>query len=146
MSENALGIVHVELEIRIAAPPERVWRALVDEIGDWWHKDFYAGSAPVGFLLEPHLGGRMYEDWGAGAGAVWYFVTEVDPPRSLGLSGQMPAAFGGPATSLVRIVLASDGDGTLFQLTDSEFRKVTEKTRASLDEGWRTLFEELKKH
>jgi DNA-binding transcriptional ArsR family regulator/uncharacterized protein YndB with AHSA1/START domain len=142
--DAGIGVAHVELEIRIAARPERVWQALVEETGRWWHKDFYAGSSPQGFILEPELGGRMYEDWGDGAGAIWYLVTEIDPPRTLGLSGHMPAAFGGPATSLVRIALQSDGDGTLFQLTDSEFRKVTDKTHASLADGWRQLFNELK--
>jgi DNA-binding transcriptional ArsR family regulator len=146
MAEDGFGVVHVEMELRIEARPERVWQVLVEETGRWWHKDFYAGANPQGFILEPRLGGRMYEDWGSGSGAIWYLVTEIDPPRSLGLSGHMPAAFGGPATSLVRIVLEEEGGGTLFQLADSEFRKVTEKARASLEEGWRTLFGELKKY
>jgi DNA-binding transcriptional ArsR family regulator len=146
MSDDGIGVVHVELEIRIEARPERVWQALVEEIGRWWHKDFYAGSAPKAFVLEPRLGGRMYEDWGNGAGAIWYLVTEIDPPRSLGLSGHMPAAFGGPATSLLRLVLQAEGDGTVLQLTDSELRKVTEKSRASLEDGWRALFGELKSY
>ena len=146
MSDDGIGVVHVELEVRISARPERVWRALVEETGRWWHKDFYAGSASKGFILEPRLGGRMYEDWGNGAGAIWYLVTEIDPPRSLGLSGHMPAAFGGPATSLLRLVLRPEGDDTILQLTDSELRKVTEKAKASLEGGWRTLFGELKKH
>jgi DNA-binding transcriptional ArsR family regulator/uncharacterized protein YndB with AHSA1/START domain len=146
MSDDGIGVVHVELEIRIAARPERVWQALVEEIGRWWHKDFYAGASPKAFVLEPRLGGRMYEDWGNGAGAIWYLVTEIDPPRSLGLSGHMPAAFGGPATSLLRLVLQPEGEGTVLQLTDSELRKVTEKSRASLEDGWSALFGELKSY
>jgi DNA-binding transcriptional ArsR family regulator len=141
MTNDAIGVVHVELEIRIAAPPERVWQALTAEIGRWWPQDFYAGANAKDFILEARLGGRMYEDWGIEAGALWYLVTEIDPPRSLGLSGHMPAAFGGPATSLVRIVLQPDGEATLFQLADSEFRRPTETSRASLEEGWRALFE-----
>lgn len=140
-----VGTVHVEVEIEIAAPPERVWKALVEETGRWWHKDFYAGQNPRGFILEPRLGGRMYEDWGDGAGAVWYTVTEIDPPRSLGLFGTIGTEFGGPATSILRIVLEPSGAGTRFRLSDAEFRRVTEKTRGVLDEGWRTLFGELKR-
>jgi DNA-binding transcriptional ArsR family regulator len=107
-------------------------------------RDFYAGQNARDFLLEPHLGGRMYEDWGNGGGAIWYVVTEIDPPRSLGLSGQMPAAFGGPATFLLRLVLRPEGEETVLELTDSEFRRPTrptEKALASLEEGWRALFE-----
>lgn len=141
MAGGPLGIVQVELEIRIEAPPERVWQALVAEIGRWWPTDFYAGPAKD-FRLEPHLGGRMYEDWGNGAGATWYQVTEIQPGRSLGLSGTMPAAFGGPALSLLRLVLRPEGGATVLELTDSEFRKPTEKAHASLAEGWRQLFEQ----
>jgi len=141
MADDGIGVVQVELEIRIAARSERVWQALVEEIGRWWPRDFYAGPDPRGFLLEPRLGGRMYEDWGNGAGAIWYLVTEIDPPRALGLTGQMPAAFGGPATSLLRLVLRPEGESTVLELTDSEFRRPTEKAHASLEEGWRELFE-----
>lgn len=138
---GTLGIVQVELEIRIDAPAERVWQALVEEIGRWWPQDFYAGPAKS-FVLEPHLGGKMYEDWGNGAGATWYTVVEIQPGRSLGLSGTMPAAFGGPALSLLRLVLRPEGEATVLELTDSELRRPTEKAHASLDEGWRLLFEQ----
>ena len=140
MAGAPLGIVQVELEIRIEASAQRVWQALVEEISRWWPQDFYAGPAR-GFRLEPHLGGRMYEDWGNDAGATWYTVTEIQPGKSLGLSGTMPAAFGGPALSLLRLVLRPEGDATVLELTDSELRQPTEKTQASLDEGWRQLFE-----
>jgi uncharacterized protein YndB with AHSA1/START domain len=140
MAGEGIGVVQVELEIRIEARPERVWQALVEEIGRWWPKDFYAGPAR-GFVLEPKLGGRMYEDWGNGAGAIWYQVTEIQPPKSLGLTGQMPAAFGGPAVTLLRLVLRPDGEATVLELTDSELRKPTDGCGASLEEGWRALFE-----
>jgi uncharacterized protein YndB with AHSA1/START domain len=144
MAENRLGIVQVKLEIRVEAPPARVWQALVDETGRWWPRDFYAGPGKD-FILETRLGGRMYEDWGNGAGATWYTVTEIDPGKSLGFSGTMPAAFGGPAISLLRLVLRPEGpngETTVLELTDSEFRLATEKAQASLDEGWRLLFEQ----
>src|SRR6185295_18447657 len=139
MADEEIGVVHIELEIRIAARPERVWQALTGEMGRWWPRDFYAGPEAKNFILEAHLGGRMYEDWGIGAGAIWYIVTEIDPPRSLGLSGHMPAAFGGPATSLLRITLTADGGSTVLRLADSEFRRPTAEARASLEEGWRAL-------
>jgi len=146
MAGDGLGIVQVELEIRIEAPAARVWEALVEETGRWWPRDFYAGPGKD-FRLEPRLGGRMYEDWGNGAGATWYTVTEIEPGRSLGLSGTMPAAFGGPALSLLRLVLRPEGEATVLELTDSEFRRPTDKAHASLEEGWRLLFEQaLKQH
>jgi DNA-binding transcriptional ArsR family regulator/uncharacterized protein YndB with AHSA1/START domain len=148
MSQSELGLVRVEQEIAIAARPERVWQALVEEIGHWWPKDFYAGADAENFILEPRLGGRMYEDWGNGAGAVWYTVTEIAPPRSLGLAGHYPPVFGGPSTSILRleVVAGEAGEGAVLRLSDSEFRPVTENTFQSLDEGWRTIFNHLKEY
>ena len=145
MSKGELGLAQVELEIEIAAPPERVWQALVEETGNWWPKDFYAGADAKNFILEPHLGGRMYEDWGGGSGATWYTVIEINPVRSLGLAGHYPPVFGGPSTSILRLELAASGTGTTLSLSDSEFRPVTEKTHGVLEEGWRELFEKALK-
>ncbi len=146
MSKGELGLVTVEQEIAIAAAPERVWQALVEETGRWWPKDFYAGANARDFILEPRLGGRMYEDWGNGAGATWYTVIEIAPPRSLGLAGHYPPIFGGPSTSILRLEVVPAEGGAVLRLSDSEFRPVTENTSSSLDEGWRTLFGALKEY
>ena len=60
------GIARVELEIPIAAPPERVWRGMVEEIGAWWRPDFHV-TAGGRMTLEPRAGGRMYESGPGGA-------------------------------------------------------------------------------
>jgi len=146
MSTTPLGLVRVEQEIAIAAAPERVWQALVEETGRWWPKDFYAGASAKNFIVEPRLGGRMYEDWGNGTGATWYTVTEVAPPRSLGLAGHYPPVFGGPSTSILRLELVPSEAGTVLQISASEFRAVSDNTFTSLDEGWRTLFGCLKEY
>ena len=60
------------MEIPINAPRARVWKALVEETTFWWPASFYTGPKARGLHIEPKLGGRMYEDWGKGAGVVWY--------------------------------------------------------------------------
>ena len=47
----------------------------------------------------------------------------------------------GTRDSLLRLVLRPEGEETVLELTDSEFRRPTEKAHASLEEGWRELFE-----
>jgi uncharacterized protein YndB with AHSA1/START domain len=71
----------IELEIPIEAPIERVWKALVAETAKWWRRDFYTSNEAKRFVIEPVLGGRMYEDWGDGAGVVWATVNAVKAPR-----------------------------------------------------------------
>jgi uncharacterized protein YndB with AHSA1/START domain len=130
---------HVDVEVVIARPPAAVWRCLTEEIGSWWLEGFYAGSDPKGFHLEARLGGQMYEDWKDGGGLVWYTVMGVDPAKSLLLSGQITEDFGGPASTMVRIVLEPDGDATRVRLTDDLCGRVTEDSARLIEGGWRAL-------
>lgn len=130
----------VEMEVEMAAPPDRVWRALVEEMGIWWPRSFYAGKDTKAFVLEPRVGGRVYEDWGDGAGLLWFTVVSLDPPRALELAGHLFPAYGGPATSLVRIELSEGRGKTLLRLTDAIHGHLAADTDAKLDAGWKELF------
>jgi uncharacterized protein YndB with AHSA1/START domain len=138
---SRVGVVQVEIEVSIQAPRERVWRALVEETGQWWPKDFYVGRAPKGFILEARPGGRVYEDWGHEAGALWYTVLVVEPPTTLEMAGHLTPAFGGPATTTVRLSLESQGDRTVVKVADALFGRVDENTVPRLKEGWRALID-----
>jgi uncharacterized protein YndB with AHSA1/START domain len=136
---SRVGVVQVEVEVSIEAPRERVWRALVEETGQWWPKDFYVGASPKGFVLEARPGGRVYEDWGGEAGALWYTVLVVEPPAALEMAGHLTPAFGGPATTTVRLSLKAEGARTVVQVADALFGRVDENTVPRLKEGWRAL-------
>jgi uncharacterized protein YndB with AHSA1/START domain len=136
---SGVGIARVEVEVTVGAPRERVWRALVEEAGQWWPRDFYVGREPKGFIIEARPGGRVYEDWGNHSGALWYTVLVVEPPAVLELTGHLTPAFGGPAVTTARITLKEDGDKTVVRVEDATFGRVDEHTVPRLREGWRTL-------
>jgi uncharacterized protein YndB with AHSA1/START domain len=129
------------LEVRIAARPERVWRALVEEASSWWHRDFYTGANPRGFHFEPVLGGRMWEDWGDGQGLVWGTVIGVRHNEFLQVSGLIDASFGGPAGSISTWRLAADAAGTTLRFEGTTWGAAGDATQRSLDVGWKFLIE-----
>lgn len=134
-----------ELEIPIEAPPEQVWKALVEEASFWWREDFYATPAPHRFVIEPVLGGRVYEDAGEGNGVLWYTVQGIMQGQFINLSGFFFPPFGGPVTELLRLVLEPDGNGgTLFRVQDALVGAAS--AAADVQKGWTMLFAELKKH
>ena len=52
----------VESSITIAAAPERVWKAWVEDMNQWWTKPYYNDHARVtGLQMEPGLGGRYIQ-------------------------------------------------------------------------------------
>ena len=141
LESTTFGVVSVTLEVSIDAPPERVWKALVEETRWWWQKDCYTGSNPRAFIIEPELGGRMYEDWGDGQGLVWANVVGLRTNAELRLAGRLFPEFGGPASNATRITLAERDGATLLTLVDTTYGAVDEANGATLEEGWRFLFE-----
>src|SRR3712207_2686141 len=103
---KGIGSVEAKVEITMHAPQERVWQALVNETAHWWPKSFLTSERTKRFVIEPKLGGRVFEDYGGAEGATWYTVVGVDSPNSLALVGHMGPPFGGPLATLLRIALS----------------------------------------
>ena len=130
------GLERVELEIEIAAEPATVWRALTTETTFWWPRAFYTGPAK-GFHMEPRIGGKVFEDWGDGAGVVWYEIFALNPGVSLDLHGQMAVPYG-PAVTLLHLELVAEGGGTRLKVSDSTIG-VTGDPKEKLS-GWEQVF------
>jgi uncharacterized protein YndB with AHSA1/START domain len=137
-------VTRLELEVRIDAKRARVWESLTSEIAGWWRTDFCVGGERAKMTVEPHVGGRMFEDWGGGAGAMWGTNLVYDPGKRLEVVGCLTPDFGGPATSIVQYALEEDGKATILKLRHSVFGRADEETGASLGSGWKMLFDALK--
>lgn len=134
----------VRFSIELAASGDRAWQALIKEIALWWPKDFHAAGSKSRIILEPRLGGRLYEDAGSGNGLVWYQVIAVEAPRSILLSGFIAPPFGGPATSLLRLSLQENGaQSTSLEVHDALFGHVA---GCDAESGWRAVFGGLAGH
>lgn len=128
------------LSLEIAKPHTVVWKAFTSEVHSWWPKDFYATESPHRMVFEMKPGGRLYEDAGNGNGLVWYHVIALDAPNAITLSGFIAPPFGGPATSLLRIVFSAKGkSATVMEVADFTFGCLGDLK--STEEGWRLLFE-----
>ena len=135
------GIVTLDMEIPIDAPRREVWRMLTEEVHRWWPRDFYASANPKGMKFDATLGGKLYEEATDGGGVVWYNVIAVTPGTSVDLAGHLTTAFGGPAQTLLRLALREEGKRTVLELSDAVVGNVGDRTEATLEKGWRALFE-----
>jgi len=134
-----MNIIEHTLEIEIAAPPARVWKALTEQASSWWHPGFFSREGVLAFIIEPHVGGRAYEDWGDGQGLLWYTVVGIAKNELLQLMGDLDAKFGGPARLHTLFRLRAEGNGTVLRLEECAFGKVDEKVKGNLASGWKTL-------
>jgi uncharacterized protein YndB with AHSA1/START domain len=139
-SKTSITAATHRLTLEIAKPHAAVWQAFTDEIHSWWPKDFFATETPQRMVFEVKPGGRLYEDAGDGNGLVWYHVIALDAPHSISLAGFVAPPFGGPATSLLRVMFSAQGkSATVMEVTDSTFGCLGDL--ATTAEGWRQLFE-----
>jgi uncharacterized protein YndB with AHSA1/START domain/DNA-binding transcriptional ArsR family regulator len=135
----------ITLEVDIAAPPARVFRALVGEIGRWWKTHFFDPKLATGMRLEPWPGGRMYEAWrGKDEGAFWGVVSEIEAPRRLELRGTM--GLPGGVQGLVGIDLAAKKGGTRLALRHDAIGDIEADAGEMYAGGWSDLLDYLRAH
>lgn len=141
-SPTDFRVAAVELEVRIDAPPQRVWDALVNRTTNWWRKDFFTNPKTQAFRIEPRPGGRMYEDWGEDNGLVWATVLAVEAPHMIQFLGILTAQYGGPAHTVFQFSVESLGDGSVVKISDTIFGNIAEVQGSKMQEGWLLLFEQ----
>lgn len=133
------GTLDVANEVTIAAPREKVFDAVL-KIGQWWPHRFKDGSSVV---LEPHVGGRFYEDWGGDSGALYGIVTRLERPSLVVVTG--PMGMGGPVVGVWSFALAEDGaDRTVLSGTHRAFGDISDETRQGYTEGWGEVYGALR--
>jgi uncharacterized protein YndB with AHSA1/START domain len=140
MKETIAG--SIELKFEIEASSKRIFAALTEEIGAWWTHRFKDGGRVV---LEPRPGGRFYEDWGEGSGALYATVTYIDPPVELRLVGPMGMA--GAVVGSMVFAIAETGGFTRLTLTHAILGSVDRETVEAYRSGWKELIgSSLKAH
>jgi uncharacterized protein YndB with AHSA1/START domain len=127
----------IEQEVVVAAPRERVFAALTDEVGTWWAHRFRDGSE---VRLEARLGGRFYEDWGDGEGVTYAVVTRLARPEALVVQG--PMGMPGAVFGVIGYTLTDEGDGTRVALSHEVLGAMGDEREASYRQGWRSLLDE----
>ncbi len=129
-------VVKIEAEIHLEASPEEVFTALTTELDGWWP---FRSREHARVVYEPHVGGRMYEDWGDGAGMLYGQILVYDPPR---LSKTLSGSVGNdPYTSMNIDAVEPDGQGSLYKKTLILWGGVPEETPGTLRSGIATFME-----
>ncbi len=129
--------VHVEQEVEIDAPPERVWAALTGEVEAWWGAPYLHGPA-INLVLEPWPGGAFREEWAEGQGAVWGVVSTVERSRRLEIQGAMGMT--GAVVGVSRFGLDPiEGGSTRVRLSHEAFGHIDAETERNYGLGWHDL-------
>jgi DNA-binding transcriptional ArsR family regulator/uncharacterized protein YndB with AHSA1/START domain len=135
---SPLDLIVIEQEIGLAAPPARVFEALLGDISPWWGRPYVQNHERVqSITIEPRLGGRFLEQWSDGEGAIWATVTTLRRNERLILTGSM--AMGGAVHGTMRFDLLAREDATILEFSHHAMGEVTEEMRQSYGVGWKDL-------
>lgn len=138
-----------ELQIKIEAEREQVWKALVEDINCWWLTDFYAVGNDSVIELDTKPGGRgLLESCPGGSWLLWYTVQMILPDQfAIYLVGHIAPAWGGPTVSSLKVMIEETANGSIFHLTDARHGRINETDPQSYQDGWARLFNDcLKKY
>lgn len=128
------GVIHIEQEVTFDAPPARVFDALTKNLSAWWGAPYLIRESARDLVVEPKLGGRVYEDWGGGDGALWATVTSLKKLDHIEWTGRI--GMGGAVIGVVSFTLEARGKGTLLKLSHRASGEVTRDTERNYGGGW----------
>jgi uncharacterized protein YndB with AHSA1/START domain len=138
MSEVAT-IAPVRKSISVGCSPERAFEVFTGGVMSWWptktHSIHHEKVAEV--VLEPRVGGEMYEVTEAGQREHWARVTAWEPPKRLVLAWQVNPDTDGPTE--IEVTFTPEGERTRVDLEHRNWEEAgsgAAEMRDNYDGGW----------
>ncbi|TVQ61822.1 MAG: SRPBCC domain-containing protein [Phycisphaerales bacterium] len=130
-TDQSIHALSIQRSIVIAAPPQTVFDALLDELGP---ESVMPDGVPFPMIIEPRPGGRWYRDLGNDAGHLWGHVQVIKPPTLLEITGPLFMSYA--AASHVQWRLKTEDDRTRLTVTHTAIGLIEDEHREGVSEGW----------
>jgi len=101
----------VTLDVTVAAPRDRVYRALVGDVGAWWSSDHTFSGDSRNLSIDARPGGCFCERLPGGGGGEHQRVVFVRPGEMLRLSGALGPLQSSAVTGTMTWTLMPSNDG-----------------------------------
>ena len=137
-------VAPIEVGITVASDVGHAFRTFTEGIGSWWPAESHSiGEARVAtVVLEPGVGGRLFERWDDGTEHDWGEVLEWDEPRRFVCTWQPNHER--PAPTEVEVRFEAVEDGTLVTLEHRHWERLgseAAESRRGYASGWGPLMD-----
>lgn len=138
LPEISLNRLEIQAEYNIDAPPDRVWRALTEELQAWWGAPYKCCDDTVEILLELRGGGALLEKGADGTEVVWGIVSGFTPDSYLELEGSCGMAW--PSFGNWSHMLSDNGrGGTTLKFRHTALGLFKPEQQKNYGAGWDDL-------
>jgi uncharacterized protein YndB with AHSA1/START domain len=143
----------IRRSITVACPPAHAFEVFTRGMGSWWPLDDVhtrsreradAGVKAEGVVLEPYVGGRVYETLSDGSEAGWGTILVFDEPHRLVLAWKPNSGPYRPTEVDVEFIERDDGS-TRVDLEHRGWERLGAdgaESRSSYLRGWQLPFDE----
>lgn len=144
-----MSIAPIKLAVSVKLSPDRAFEVFTGRMGEWWPKGKTIGKNPHRkVVIEPHAGGRWYEEDEGGTQSDWGRVIDWEPPHRLLLAWQLDASFTYDPDLETEVLLTfqSDGTGTRVELEHTNLQRFgpsAERVAHQLAGGWPTRLQDF---
>lgn len=131
----------VRSSVSVPLAPAEAFRLFAHEMASWWPLESHSvyGEEATGVVIEPRIGGRVYETTDDGRTSEWGIVSAYQPGQRLAMSWH-PGREPGMATQVDIHFAATAEGGTAVELvhTGWEVRGAdAPKIAAGYNKGWK---------
>lgn len=130
--------------VTVNCAPEKAFRLFTADLAKWWPLvQFHVTGNPQTCLIEPRIGGRIYERSADGAESVWGHVEAWEPPRRLGLTWRVGSAAQHPQH--IEVTFIEEDARTRVVLVHTGWEGLGDRAAAvrdSYNNGWVAVFEQ----
>lgn len=128
----------LRLDVDLRCSAEHAFATWTARFGAWWPRGHSVSGNPASVVLEPGVGGRIYEVAPDGAELEWGRVTLWEPPRRLGYTWHLrrdPA----DATDVLLEFIAVGPDAARLEITHTGWDRLGDEAASWRDRntrGW----------
>jgi DNA-binding transcriptional ArsR family regulator len=138
-SQNLFNMISIQLEFTLMCSRPHVFDALTHNLTAWWGHPYVHQDA-TDIIIEPYVGGRLYEVWGrSDRGSLWATVSVIRQDQELCLVG--PIGLPEPSHSVIKINLKSQEDDTLLLFSLEAFGKIDPQIQKAYEASWTDLLD-----
>jgi uncharacterized protein YndB with AHSA1/START domain len=121
----------VRREITVATSPQRAFELFTNHMQEWWPAEHHVATASVvAMIVEPRVGGRLYDRCEDGSESAWGQVTQWDPPKGFAFAWMLTSTWqletDVEKASRVSLSFSPEGEQTRVTVVHNEFERLSD--------------------